>query len=225
MLHSLSNLFNIICLQIILIFKISSMSQDSRNSDDDVTSSSTPMTAPKSTISKSEDTEYWNQNWYHLNKDEYVYLLAPITIGFGSSFICPIGNNAGVDVPARPPSYVFIIVWTLIYAMLGIVWVWIRRIINNIENEKERECEEFKLNIIMLANILCLLTWVCFYKCSNIQCGTSDLRPGGCSNNKYIYVLAINIIVMLITLGFIFKFDKCAGVFIFFIYWTVIIRF
>lgn len=174
------------------------MSQNSRNSDDDVTSSSTPMTMIKSTISKSEDTEHWNRRWYHLNKDEYVYLLAPITIGFGSSFICPIGNNAGVNVPARPPSYVFIIVWTLIYAMIGIVWVWIRRIINNIVNEKERECEKLKLNVMIGANILCQLAWVYFY---------------GCSRNKKfaLYVIFINFIVALITLEFILKMNEYAG--------------
>lgn len=141
------------------------------------------------------------EKWYHLEKDEYVYLLAPAVIGFGSSFICPIGNKAGSYVPARPPSYIFIIVWTLIYAILGIVWVWIRRIINEIdcdECNKERECEILKLNVMMIANILCQLAWVYFYGCLQ--------------NKKYaLYAIFINIIISLITLEFILKFNEYAG--------------
>lgn len=159
----------------------------------------------------SEASNYEKEKWYHLEKDEYVYLLAPAVVGFGSSFICPIGNKAGNYVPARPPSYIFIIVWTLIYAILGIVWVWIRRIINETdclqckfskilcdECNKERECEILKLNIMMVSNILCQLAWVYFYGCLQ--------------NKKYaLYAIFINIIISLITLEFILKFNEYAG--------------
>ena len=52
-----------------------------------------------------------------------IYLLAPAILGYSAATICNIGNNAGKDIPFRPPSWVFGIVWPILYLLLGYSWV------------------------------------------------------------------------------------------------------
>lgn len=47
-------------------------------------------------------------------------LLVPGLLGFGASALCPVGrNNAGNDVPFRPPAAAFGVVWPVLYLLLG----------------------------------------------------------------------------------------------------------
>lgn len=47
--------------------------------------------------------------------------LTPSLLIFLTSLLFPL-KNAGSEVPFRPPSYVFAIVWSILLIMLGISW-------------------------------------------------------------------------------------------------------
>ena len=49
--------------------------------------------------------------------------LFPSVVGFGTSYLCPIGKAAGSTVKFRPPAAAFPVIWVLLYNMLGLSFV------------------------------------------------------------------------------------------------------
>jgi tryptophan-rich sensory protein len=82
---------------------------------------------------------------------ENLPLFLPSLIGFSASAICPIGNNSGLSIKARPPGYIFGIVWPVLFITLGIGW-------NQVKSNNN-------INLSYLS--LCLLgwAWIYFYGC------------------------------------------------------------
>jgi tryptophan-rich sensory protein len=72
--------------------------------------------------------------------------------GFTASFKCNIGKQAGEKVPFRPPSFVFGIVWPILYILLGISWMYANR--KNVYN-----------NIPFFILSLLLVMWIVVYGC------------------------------------------------------------
>jgi tryptophan-rich sensory protein len=46
----------------------------------------------------------------------------PLIFGFAAQGASGTLENAGVDLPARPPSWVFIFIWTLLFLLIGLAW-------------------------------------------------------------------------------------------------------
>ena len=46
----------------------------------------------------------------------------PMILGYATSKKCPVGSSAGAKINARPPAFVFGIVWPILYMCLGYVW-------------------------------------------------------------------------------------------------------
>lgn len=55
-----------------------------------------------------------------------IRLILPMILGFSFSFVpkCRITKSSGVKVNFRPPSYVFGIVWPILYTLLGLAWIF-----------------------------------------------------------------------------------------------------
>ena len=86
-----------------------------------------------------------------------IELWIPAILGFTTSFFCKIPKNEGASLMQRPPSYVFGIVWPILYLLLG--YSWINTLDENLLKSK---------NIIYLLHLLCtiLLTlWIIIYNC------------------------------------------------------------
>ena len=49
-------------------------------------------------------------------------LIAPLVSGFGISMICPMSKKYRNIQKQQPPSYVFKIVWPILYLLLGYSW-------------------------------------------------------------------------------------------------------
>lgn len=47
-------------------------------------------------------------------------LALPILSGFGLSLICPV--SGGTRLPQTPPSYMFPIIWCILYILIGVSW-------------------------------------------------------------------------------------------------------
>ena len=83
---------------------------------------------------------------------EWVLLFIPIVTGFITSSICRIGKSAGETVSFRPPSWVFMVVWPVLYILLGFSWIYAQR--------------EDTLNNIPYSILVALLVlWIIVYGC------------------------------------------------------------
>tara|TARA_Y100001970_G_C14236933_1_gene862406 strand:+ start:427 stop:819 length:393 start_codon:yes stop_codon:yes gene_type:complete len=53
----------------------------------------------------------------------YLYLLLPLFSVYVVGAFYPVGNEAGKDIPFRPPSWVFGVVWPILLLLIGYSWV------------------------------------------------------------------------------------------------------
>jgi benzodiazapine receptor len=51
-----------------------------------------------------------------------IKLIIPAILGFGVSSLCPMNTRSGNDIPQRPASYVFGIIWPILYLLTGYSW-------------------------------------------------------------------------------------------------------
>ena len=58
------------------------------------------------------------------NKINILRLLLPAFFGYLVSYFCKMDNSPGFVVKFRPPSFVFAIVWPILYILLGISWIY-----------------------------------------------------------------------------------------------------
>jgi len=56
------------------------------------------------------------------NTGNHWRLIAPLVSGFGISMICPMSKKYRNIQKQQPPSYVFKIVWPILYLLLGYSW-------------------------------------------------------------------------------------------------------
>ena len=56
----------------------------------------------------------------------YAILFLPMLLGYGANLGNPIDSKAGADIPARPPSQAFGIVWPVLYLLIGFAWLTLR---------------------------------------------------------------------------------------------------
>ena len=83
---------------------------------------------------------------------EILIILIPSILGYGLSMICPISKNAGKDVPFRPPSYVFAIVWPILFLLLGISMMLAYR-------------KNLNLFWLYFITTIVIVSWTFFYGC------------------------------------------------------------
>lgn len=85
---------------------------------------------------------------------EILYFLLPILTGTVMTVFCPMDTSAGEIVKFRPPSWVFSLVWPILYFCLGYSWV--------ISSRKSN------LNIIPYSILTTLLAvWIFVYSCKD----------------------------------------------------------
>mgnify|MGYP001199147676 FL=1 len=75
----------------------------------------------------------------------------PIVTGYLLSALCPMTKNDGADINARPPAYVFGIVWPILYLLLGYSWVMLQ----------DNENADLFFGINTLLGMLWLYTYSC----------------------------------------------------------------
>ena len=93
------------------------------------------------------------------NKTDIFYLLFPLISGYITISICPMKKNSGSSVKFRPPSYVFGIVWPILYLMIGYAWI---------------NAKEHSIWYLTLSLSLCL--WLVVYSCQNNKKGAIGIN-------------------------------------------------
>ena len=105
---------------------------------------------------------------------EYIPIVIPSLLGYGTAMFCKIGNQAGENVTFRPPKIIFSIVWPVLYIMLGLSWYFSRQ-------ENKLLSDIFYVSLIFLLNL-----WIVVYSCKN-------------NKKNAIYVLVLSIVFSLLS--------------------------
>tara|TARA_B100000575_G_C23031584_1_gene593899 strand:- start:554 stop:994 length:441 start_codon:yes stop_codon:yes gene_type:complete len=79
-------------------------------------------------------------------------LFFAMILGYIVSMNCKMGKGSGNNVKFRPPSYLFGIVWPILYILLGISWI------NSYKGNKNID-----LLFIILSSLLAI--WIIVYSC------------------------------------------------------------
>lgn len=90
------------------------------------------------------------------NALDVILFLLPIISGFVMSAICPVSSSSGESVSFRPPSWVFGVVWFILYILLGLSWVIARHQDNGI-------VADVYYSLLTVSLIL----WIIVYSCLN----------------------------------------------------------
>ena len=70
-----------------------------------------------------------------------------------ASSFCHIGRDSGASVRARPPAWVFGVVWPILYVLIGLSWVRLRKTMYG--------------DILLVLNVAILVEWLVVYGCLN----------------------------------------------------------
>ena len=90
-------------------------------------------------------------------------VLLPAIIGYSSQMICSLGKDAGKSVLFRPPSWVFGVVWPILFLLFGLSWAI-----------AARNCTNQILCMTMYAlTTLSLGVWIVTYGCAKTKKGSS----------------------------------------------------
>jgi|MDTB01.2.fsa_nt_gb tryptophan-rich sensory protein len=90
------------------------------------------------------------------NALDVILFLLPILSGFVMSAICPVSSTSGDKVPFRPPSWVFGVVWFILYILLGLSWVIARHQDNGV-------VADVYYSLLTASLVL----WIVMYSCLN----------------------------------------------------------
>lgn len=110
-----------------------------------------------------------------------VVIILPMLFSFIMSFLCPIKKNSGTILNATPPSYIFGIVWPILYLCIGYSW-WL------IGGNDSNTILSIKIStILFMVNLIAINLWLYFYNCKN------DKRSA-----LYTFLVAIATTIMII---------------------------
>ena len=110
--------------------------------------------------------------------------LTPIVAGYTMSALCPMTpEQSGSSVPARPPGWVFGVVWPVLYILIGLSWVQLR----TKQNIKDKD--QNTVDILFSLLILTLNSWIYFYSCKD-------------EKKSALYTLLIALLIALSTWGY-----------------------
>ena len=132
---------------------------------------------------------------------DYVYIVLPLILGMVTSFFCrpskgSNGSNGSNGNKVKIPSQIFIIIWPILYLLIGYCWYLAR---------KNKSC-----NIMFWVLNILLCLWLIIYSCINnknvsylilILCLLSSIFIYTClSENNQKYLISPLIVWLIIAL-------------------------
>ena len=91
---------------------------------------------------------------------EKLVIFIPIITGYIVGYLCGPGEKAGLKIPARPPGYVFGIIWTILYLLIGYSWYLIR---SKIIHHKQLT------DILFMINTIISIKWLVLFGCLDLK--------------------------------------------------------
>lgn len=87
---------------------------------------------------------------------EYWPVIVPSILGYVAAFACKMDKSSGNNVKYRPPSWVFGVMWPILYIMLGISWYMCLQ---------NKNYNNMLVNILYGFLVLLITLWVVVYSC------------------------------------------------------------
>lgn len=115
-----------------------------------------------------------------MNIKDWTVLLIPILSGYATAQVCPMDRSDGENLKARPPAWVFSVVWPILYLLLGYSWMILRK-------------KTYLADWVFGANVFFLILWLIFYGCM-------DDKKGG------LWILVVLIMVSLMAFALSIKY-------------------
>ena len=110
---------------------------------------------------------------------DIIIFLIPVVSGYAMSIICPMKKgDAGSSVPSRPPGWVFGIVWPILYLLIGLAWVQLRK-------QKDQQMVDLLFGLLVFA----LNTWIVVYSCKK-------------KKKSALYVILISLVISMALWGY-----------------------
>lgn len=97
---------------------------------------------------------------------DLIIFFTPIILSLIISRFCNVSSDSGSNINARPPPYVFGIVWTILYIFIGISWIYLR----HYQNKNIVDALFIVLNIL-------LNFWIIKYNCNKDKKGALFVFP------------------------------------------------
>jgi benzodiazapine receptor len=105
--------------------------------------------------------------------------IIPIATGYIMSAACPMKKGeAGSSVSARPPGWVFGVVWPVLYLLMGLAWVQLRR-------QKSKNMVDALFAVLTVS----LNSWIVVYSCQK-------------KKKSALYVLLLSFAIAMATWGY-----------------------
>lgn len=91
----------------------------------------------------------------------FLVVFVPYIMSLFTNMACPMVKDAGINVKARPPGYVFGIAWTILYAMIGISWFITRA------SDPNKFMGIKVSDLLYIANQVSINAWLYYYNCKD----------------------------------------------------------
>jgi translocator protein len=95
------------------------------------------------------------------NKTNIIKLFLSMFIGFLVSLKCKMNNRSGNSVRFRPPSYIFGIVWPILYLLIGYSWI-----------QSTDTIAKSSIDLLYISLSLLLGLWIIVYACMDDKLGS-----------------------------------------------------
>ena len=95
------------------------------------------------------------------SKKNIIKLFLSMFIGYLISLKCKMNNRSGSSVRFRPPSYIFGIVWPILYLLIGYSWI-----------KSTESIFENKIDFLYISLSLLLGFWIYVYSCMDNKIGS-----------------------------------------------------
>lgn len=88
------------------------------------------------------------------SKENFIRFIFPMFISYLVSMKCKMDKNSGSSVKFRPPSYIFGIVWPILFTLIGLSWI-------NSANKLKTKL----IDLLYLSLSILLASWIIVYSC------------------------------------------------------------
>lgn len=92
---------------------------------------------------------------------DILLIFVPTILGLSVSSLCPVSREAGSSLKWRPPSWVFGVVWPILYILTGCAWYLAQR----------KTKSKLLTNILMVAVLALQNYWLVVYSCNRDKLG------------------------------------------------------
>ena len=90
---------------------------------------------------------------------DFVRGLVPILSGALGTLICRVPKSSAGKINARPPAYMFGVIWTILYICIGISWAFLAR-----SNKTT-----WLIDLLFSINIFLTFLWIILYSCKGLK--------------------------------------------------------